>query len=118
MSTQREPAPGPLSQSSGSGEASLHELLEQLPSDLLAPVFTHSSWTARRSDSYERLAFLGDSVLALAVTAHLYPRLEADRFGAGQDGWSLRRPASVSLLTGRGGSPTASWSSAPPEVTV
>ena len=34
-------------------------------------------------ESYERLAFLGDSVLALAVTAHLYPRLEADRFGAG-----------------------------------
>jgi ribonuclease-3 len=43
----------------------------------------HSSWTARRADSYERLAFLGDSVLGLAVTTHLYPRLEADRFGAG-----------------------------------
>jgi ribonuclease-3 len=27
---------------------------------------------------------LGDSVLALAVTAHLYPRLEAERFGAGR----------------------------------
>ena len=38
----------------------------------------------RRADSYERLAFLGDSVLALAVTAHLYPRLEARRFGAGR----------------------------------
>ena len=38
----------------------------------------------RRSESYERLAFLGDSVLALAVTAHLYPRLEAERFGAGR----------------------------------
>jgi ribonuclease III len=47
-------------------------------------VVTHSSWTERRSDSYERLAFLGDSVLSLAVTAHLYPRLEADRFGAGR----------------------------------
>jgi len=47
-------------------------------------VFTHASWTPRRSESYERLAFLGDSVLALAVTAHLYPRLEADRFGAGR----------------------------------
>lgn len=45
---------------------------------------THSSWTERRSDSYERLAFLGDSVLSLAVTTHLYPRLEADRFGAGR----------------------------------
>jgi ribonuclease-3 len=47
-------------------------------------VFTHSSWTERRSDSYERLAFLGDSVLALAVTAYLYPRLEAERYGAGR----------------------------------
>ena len=45
---------------------------------------THSSWTERRSDSYERLAFLGDSVLSLAVTTHLYPRLEAERFGAGR----------------------------------
>jgi ribonuclease-3 len=47
-------------------------------------VFTHASWTERRSDSYERLAFLGDSVLALAITAHLYPRLEAEHFGAGR----------------------------------
>jgi ribonuclease-3 len=47
-------------------------------------VFTHASWTQRRSDSYTRLAFLGDSVLALAVTAHLYPRLEAEDFGAGR----------------------------------
>jgi ribonuclease III len=45
---------------------------------------THSSWVERRADSYERLAFLGDSVLALAVTTHLYPRLEADVFGAGR----------------------------------
>jgi ribonuclease III len=47
-------------------------------------VFTHTSWTERRADSYERLAFLGDSVLGLAVTTHLYPRLEAERFGAGR----------------------------------
>ena len=46
-------------------------------------MFTHASWTPRRVDSYARLAFLGDSVLGLAVTAHLYPRLEAERFGAG-----------------------------------
>jgi ribonuclease III len=47
-------------------------------------VFTHASWTDRRSDSYSRLAFLGDSVLGLAVTAYLYPRLEAERYGAGR----------------------------------
>ena len=40
----------------------------------MVPVFTHASWTERRSASYERLAYLGDSVLALAVSAHLYPR--------------------------------------------
>ena len=62
----------------------LRELLDELPPELVRPTFTHSSWTSRRSDSYERLAFLGDSVLALAVTADLYPRLEADRYGAGR----------------------------------
>src|ERR1700724_3885444 len=62
----------------------LADLLDELPEDLVRQVFTHASWSARRSDSYARLAFLGDSVLALAVTAHLYPRLEAERFGAGR----------------------------------
>jgi ribonuclease-3 len=62
----------------------LHELLEELPEELARQVFTHASWSERRSDSYARLAFLGDSVLALAVTTHLYPRLEAERFGAGR----------------------------------
>jgi ribonuclease III len=68
----------------GRSGPTLADLLEHLPDDLAANVFTHSSWTAKRSESYERLAFLGDSVLALAVTAHLYPRLEAERFGAGR----------------------------------
>jgi ribonuclease-3 len=67
----------------GSSSATLRELLDSLPAELAAPVFMHASWTARRADSYERLAFLGDSVLALAITTHLYPRLEPDRFGAG-----------------------------------
>jgi ribonuclease-3 len=62
----------------------LAELLDELPADLARQVFTHASWSERRSESYARLAFLGDSVLALAVTAHLYPRLEAERFGAGR----------------------------------
>ncbi|WP_051324911.1 ribonuclease III family protein [Candidatus Solirubrobacter pratensis] len=47
-------------------------------------VVTHSSWTERREESYERLAFLGDSVLGLAITTHLYPRLQADAYGAGR----------------------------------
>ncbi len=67
-----------------SSDTKLRTLLEEVPDELVAPVFTHSSWTARRSESYERLAFLGDSVLALAVTAHLYPRLEAEHHGPGR----------------------------------
>jgi ribonuclease-3 len=59
-------------------------MLDQLEPELIGPVFTHSSWTNRRSASYERLAFLGDSVLGLAVTTHLFPRLDADRFGPGR----------------------------------
>jgi ribonuclease-3 len=62
----------------------LNELLEELPQELERQVFTHASWSERSSDSYTRLAFLGDSVLGLAVTTHLYPRLEAERFGAGR----------------------------------
>lgn len=62
----------------------LRKMLDKLPDELSKQVFSHASWTERRSESYLRLAFLGDSVLALAVTAHLYPRLEAERFGAGQ----------------------------------
>src|SRR3984957_10824635 len=62
----------------------LEELLEDLPEELEKQVFTHASWSERSSDSYTRLAFLGDSVLGLAVTTHLYPRLEAEHFGAGR----------------------------------
>jgi ribonuclease-3 len=62
----------------------LQQLLDDLPDELLTPALTHASWTTRRSESYERLAFLGDSVLALAITTHLYPRLGADEFGAGE----------------------------------
>lgn len=62
----------------------LRDLLEELPEELYNQVFTHASWSERRSDNYSRLAFLGDSVLGLAVTTWLYPRLEAERFGAGR----------------------------------
>lgn len=69
---------------SGAEPVALAALLEELPEDLARQVFTHASWSERRADSYGRLAFLGDSVLGLAVTAHLYPRLQAERFGAGR----------------------------------
>jgi ribonuclease III len=38
----------------------------------------------RRADSYERLALLGDSVLGLSITTHLFPLLDADSYGAGR----------------------------------
>jgi ribonuclease-3 len=62
----------------------LKALLDDLPEDLRQQVFTHASWTEKRAESYSRLAFLGDSVLGLAVTTYLYPRLEAERYGAGR----------------------------------
>ena len=61
---------------------SLAELLEQLPEDLARQAFTHASWVERRAESYERLAFLGDVVLSLSVSNHLFPRFEA--YGAGR----------------------------------
>jgi ribonuclease III len=37
-------------------------------------VYTHASWASERSASYERLEFLGDSVLELAIARELYER--------------------------------------------
>jgi ribonuclease-3 len=37
-------------------------------------VFTHTSWAPDRESSYERLEFLGDSVLELAIARALYDR--------------------------------------------
>jgi ribonuclease-3 len=62
----------------------LRDLLDGLPESARRPVLSHASWTARRSDSYERLAFLGDSVLELAISTHLFRTLDAERFGAGR----------------------------------
>jgi ribonuclease-3 len=61
---------------------SLEELLAELPENLRRQAFTHSSWVEHRAEAYERLAFLGDVVLSLAVSDHLYPRFE--RYGAGR----------------------------------
>ena len=66
------------------GDDAARRSARRVAGELARQVFTHASWSERRSDSYARLAFLGDSVLALAVTTHLYPRLEAERFGAGR----------------------------------
>jgi len=62
-------------------EAALAALIEELPEDLRRQALTHSSWTERRVESFERLAFLGDSVLGLAVASELF-----ERFGAVHSG--------------------------------
>jgi ribonuclease-3 len=59
-----------------SAVAALSALIGELPDDLRRQALTHSSWTERRVDSFERLAFLGDSVLGLAVATHVYESFE------------------------------------------
>lgn len=60
----------------------LADLLDEIPADLAHQAFSHASWTRPRSESYERLAFLGDAVLALAVSSYLYPLLA--EYGVGR----------------------------------
>lgn len=50
------------------------DLVESLSPDLLQRALTHSSWAGERTGSYERLEFLGDSVLGLAIASVLYTR--------------------------------------------
>jgi ribonuclease-3 len=64
------------------GPDELRRLLDSLPDDLRNRALAHSSWVEHRADSYGRLAFLGDSVLGLAVAEHLfreYPRSDIGR---------------------------------------
>ena len=60
----------------------LASLLDELPTDLARQAFTHSSWVDQRWESYERLAFIGDVVLSLAVSTDLFPRFP--HHGAGR----------------------------------
>jgi ribonuclease III len=52
----------------------LRKLIDALPPELAEAVFTHASWAADRTLSYERLEFLGDSVLELAIARNLFDR--------------------------------------------
>lgn len=72
-------APAPASRPAASpppspGSAELGRLIGTLPPERAETVFTHSSWAEERASSYERLEFLGDSVLELAVAHELYRR--------------------------------------------
>jgi ribonuclease-3 len=59
----------------------LGELIDALPADLLAQALTHPSWVEDQSASYERLAFLGDSVLGLAIASELFERFDGQSSG-------------------------------------
>ncbi len=52
----------------------LAQLIDALPPERREHVFTHTSWAPDRGSSYERLEFLGDSVLELAIARALYDR--------------------------------------------
>lgn len=52
----------------------LRTLIDGLPEELRRLAFTHTSWVDRREKSYERLEFLGDSVLGLVIAHHLFGR--------------------------------------------
>jgi len=56
-------------------------LIADLPAARLEQVFTHASWALDRAESYERLEFLGDSVLELAIARAVF-----DRFGEASEG--------------------------------
>jgi ribonuclease-3 len=55
-----------------SAVSTLATLIAELPEELRVQALTHTSWAEDRVDSFERLAFLGDSVLGLSVASHLF----------------------------------------------
>ena len=56
-------------------------MIAELPAARLEQVFTHASWADDRAESYERLEFLGDSVLELAIARAVF-----DRFAEASEG--------------------------------
>src|SRR3954470_20331281 len=83
----------------------LRELIDALPPERAAAVFTHSSWAADRTDSYERLEFLGDSVLELAVARTLYDRFP--EFSEGRMAKVRSHVVSRAAVAAAGGAPAS-----------
>lgn len=62
--------------------AALASLVAELPAALREQALAHTSWVQTRVESYERLAFLGDSVLGLSIASTLLERFpEVDSGG-------------------------------------
>ena len=95
--------------------SALATLVERLPDELRRRAFTHSSWVDERVQSYERLEFLGDCVLGLAVAEELYrraPNVDEGRL-AQQRAYVVSRPSCAIVartlgLAGRRSSASAS----------
>ncbi len=77
-------------QAASRGPETLADLIAGLPPELLQRALTHSSWVGSRTGSYERLEFLGDSVLGLVIASALY-----DRFPDREEGGLARLKAFV-----------------------
>lgn len=77
----REIARGARRRGDAPDRGELRRLFDALPSELRERAVTHSSWTEHRADAYGRLAFLGDSVLGLAVAQHLFGRFPRSDIG-------------------------------------
>jgi ribonuclease III len=61
--------------------AALAQLVDELPEELRRRALTHASWVEDRTESYGRLAFLGDGVLGLAIAEELYNRFPRGDIG-------------------------------------
>ncbi len=61
--------------------AALLALIAELEPEARVQALTHSSWTERRVKAWGRLAFLGDSVLGLAVAESLFSRFPRSDIG-------------------------------------
>jgi len=80
-STTSSPAKTKHSPDPAAGPEELGRLIAELPEARVAQVFTHASWADERGQSYERLEFLGDSVLELAIARAVF-----DRFAEASEG--------------------------------
>lgn len=67
---------------SKAGIAELEALVKKLPEELLRKATTHRSWVEEGNEAYGRLAFLGDSVLNIAVSTLIFPRYESYSAGS------------------------------------
>jgi len=95
MRSRSAPWATPSTTSSSTPLADLAGLVDALPPGERRRVFSHASWHAERGRSYERLEFLGDAVLGLAVADELlrrYPDADEGRL-ARLKAYAVSRPA-------------------------